>query len=182
MVTSTPQTNGQRPYWFVGASFGGTHDQTERFVREGLWEAFVGHPSPYEHLVMAMQPGDSIAIKSSYTRKHGLPFDYQGKTASGMKIKAIGTITKNLGDGRRIEVDWVPLFSQRDWYFYTNRDTVWQVWQGSGTLPWAADALVRFTFENQDQDYALFLNAGVSNQICGMTSYSALSSMLPVDS
>ena len=98
-VTSNLQPDNQRPYWFVGAAFGGTNDQTERFLRDGIWEGFVGHPSPYEALVMSMQPGDRIAIKSSFTRKHNLPFDYQGKTASGMKIKAIGTITKNLGMG-----------------------------------------------------------------------------------
>ena len=158
-MTSAPQPNDQRPYWFVGASFGGTNDQTERFLREGIWEAFVGHASPYEDLVMSMQPGDRIAIKSSYTRKHNLPFDYQGKTASGMKIKAIGTVAKNLGDGRRIEVDWTPVVPQREWYFYTNRNTVWEVWSGSGALPWAADALIRFTFEYQPQDYNRFLEA-----------------------
>ena len=110
-----------------------------------------------------MQPGDRIAIKSSFTRKHNLPFDYQGKTASGMKIKATGTITKNLGDGRRIEVDWTPVVPQREWYFYTYQRTVWEVWPGSGTLPWAADALIRFAFEYQPQDYHRFLEAwGVS--------------------
>jgi len=24
--------------WFVGASFGGTNDQTQRFLAEGVWE------------------------------------------------------------------------------------------------------------------------------------------------
>lgn len=27
-----------RAYWFVGAAFGGTNDQTARFVEEGIWE------------------------------------------------------------------------------------------------------------------------------------------------
>ena len=28
----------RRGYWFVGAAWGGTDDQTSRFVQEGLWE------------------------------------------------------------------------------------------------------------------------------------------------
>ena len=156
-MTSNAQTNEQRPYWFVGAAYGGTDDQTERFIRDGVWDAYVDSDSPYEDLVKSMQPGDRIAIKAAFTQKHGLPFEYQGKTASGMYIKAVGRVTKNLGNGRQIEVDWAPLAARRPWYFYTIRYTVWRVQSGEGTLPWAADALIRFTFEGEDQDYAPFL-------------------------
>ena len=152
----TPQTADQRPYWFVGASLDET-DQTERFVREGLWEHDFEDNARVEAQVNSMQPGDSIAIKATTTQKHNLPFDYQGKFASVMYIKAVGTIRKNLGDGRRIEVDWISVTSQREWYFYTFQPTVWEIWPGSGTLPWAAGALIRFTFEDEPQDYDLFL-------------------------
>ena len=156
-MTSTPQADGQRPYWFVGASFGSTDDQTERFLQDGIWEAFVGHDSPYEDVVKSMHPGDHIAIKSAYTQKHNLPFEYNGRFASVMSIKAIGTVKRNLGDGRRIEVEWTRLDPYLRWYFYTGRDTVWEVWPGSGTLPWAADTLIRFAFEGEPQDYGPFL-------------------------
>ena len=146
-MTSTAQGGEERPYWFVGASYSATDDQTERFVRDGVWDAFVGSPSRYEGLVMSMQPGDRIAIKATFNRKDNLPFGYQGKRASCMAIKAVGTITKNLGDGRRIEVDWSPVSPFRPWYFYTYQHTVWKVQPGQGTLPWAAEALIRFTFE-----------------------------------
>lgn len=53
----------------------------------------------------SIQIGDRIAIKSSYTRKHDLPFDNQGQTVSVMAIKAIGTVKENLGDGRTLKVD-----------------------------------------------------------------------------
>ena len=43
-----------------------------------------------------MRPGERIAVKSSYTRKHGLPFDNRGQTVSVMAIKAVGTITENM--------------------------------------------------------------------------------------
>ncbi len=56
-----------------------------------------------------MRPGDRIAIKAAYTRKHNLPFDNRGEFVSVVGIKAVGTITKNLEDGqvvrRRLETD-----------------------------------------------------------------------------
>ena len=158
-MTSDSRAQEDRPFWFVGASYGGTDDQTERFIRDGAWDAFVhSDSSPYDGLVRSMLPGDRIAIKATFTRKDNLPFDYYGKIASCMSIKAVGTITKNLGDGRRIEVDWTPVDPPRTWYFYTYQRTVWKVQPDQGTLPWAADALIRFTFEGEDQDYPQFLD------------------------
>ncbi|MYA50807.1 MAG: AAA domain-containing protein [Chloroflexi bacterium] len=156
-MTSATQSDDLRPYWFVGASFGSTDDQTERFLEDGIWEAFVGHDSPYEDVVNHMQPGDRIAIKSVYTQKHNLPFEYEGRFVSVLSIKAIGTVKRNFGDGRRIEVDWTRVDPPRRWFFYTNRGTVWEVWPSSGTLPWAAGALIRFAFDDEPQDYGPFL-------------------------
>lgn len=39
-----------------------------------------------------------MAIKAVYALKHELPFDNRDQTVSVMAIKAIGTITENLGD------------------------------------------------------------------------------------
>ena len=77
--------------WFVGASYGGTDDQLPRFLSEGIWEN--GYDDKHLDVVRSMRTGDRIAIKSSYTRKHGLPFESPGQTVSVMAIKAIGTIT-----------------------------------------------------------------------------------------
>ncbi len=152
----TPQADDQRPYWFVGAFLEET-DQTPRFVREGVWEHDFEDNPRVEAQVNSMQPGDRIAIKSTFRRKYNLPFENNGEFISGMKIKAIGTITNNWGDGRHIEVDWTPVAPQREWYFYTFQPTVWEVLPDSGTLPWAADALISFTFGDEPQDYDLFL-------------------------
>ena len=57
--------------WFVGASYGGTDDQLPRFLSEGIWEN--GYDDKHLDVVRSMRTGDRIAIKSSYTRKHGLP-------------------------------------------------------------------------------------------------------------
>lgn len=145
---NTPQSN-----WFVGASYGGTEDQTPRFLDEGIWEN--GYDDKYLDLVRSMQPGDRIAIKSSYTRKHDLPFDNRGNTVSVMAIKAIGTITENLNDGKRVRVDWTKQEPPREWYFYTNRGTIWRVVPGE----WTTDGLLAFSFEKKPQDIDRFCNA-----------------------
>lgn len=144
----TPQSN-----WFVGASYGGTEDQTLRFLKEGIWEN--GYKDKYLDLVRSMNPGDRIAIKSSYTRKHDLPFDNRGHTVSVMAIKAIGSITENINDGRQVSVEWIKQDPPREWYFYTHRGTIWRVLPGE----WMADSLLEFTFEGKSQDFERFCNA-----------------------
>lgn len=145
--------SGTRASWFVGATYGGTDDQTPRFLAEGIWEN--GYEDKYLDLVRSMQLGDRIAIKSTYTRKHDLPFDNRGHSVSVMAIKAVGTIIENLGDGRGLRVDWQPVDPPREWYFYTGRLTVWRV------LPtrWESQDLLRFAFEGKPQDLERFQNS-----------------------
>jgi len=143
-----------KSFWFVGASYDSTDDQTERFLNEGIWEN--GYDNKYQDQVLGMQPGDRIAIKASYVRKHGLSFDNKGQFVSVMGIKAIGTITKNHGDGRIVDVDWESHFTPvKEWYFYTSRLTIWRV----TPTDWAAEGLIDFTFKNQAQNVDKFRNA-----------------------
>ncbi len=151
-MNSKPEGAGARACWFVGATYG-TDDQTPRFLEEGIWEN--GYQDKYLDAVMSIKPGDRIAIKSSYTRKHDLPFDNRGQSVSVMAIKAIGKVTENLGDGRNLKVEWTKLETPREWYFYTHRGTVWRVLPGD----WTTDALIKFTFENKPQDLSRFRNA-----------------------
>lgn len=44
--------------WFVGASYGGTDDQTPRFLKEGIWEN--GYDDKLLDMVRAMQPGEAL--------------------------------------------------------------------------------------------------------------------------
>ncbi|HQN18726.1 MAG TPA: hypothetical protein PKV86_06300, partial [Syntrophobacteraceae bacterium] len=152
-MNSKPEGAGARACWFLGATYGRTDDQTPRFLQEGIWEN--GYRDKYLDLVKSIQVGDHIAIKSSYTRKYGLPFDNRGQTVSVMAIKAIGTVRENLGDGRILKVDWKPFDPPHEWYFYTNRSTVWRVLPGD----WTTDALIGFTFEGKAQDIGRFRNA-----------------------
>ena len=149
--------NAERPYWFVGASFGAVDDQTDRFIAQGIWEVNFER-GEYSDKINAMQPGDRIAIKSTFTRKRGLPFDSGGRAISVMRIKAVGTVTENRGDGRGVKVDWSPR-NDREWYFFTRMVSVWDVWPGRGVWPWAADQLIGFAFNGEDQDLPRFLKA-----------------------
>ena len=139
--------------WFVGATYGGNEDQTPRFLQEGIWEN--GYDDKYLDLVRSMRPGDRIAIKSSYTRKRDLQFDNRGNSVSVMAIKAVGKITGNLNDGKRVRVDWTTPVSPREWYFYTSRWAVWRVVPGD----WKADGLLAFAFEGSPQEIDRFRQA-----------------------
>ena len=147
--------NFVKPCWFVGAPYEkGSEDQTDHFLTEGIWQN--GYEDKYLDVVRSMQPGDKIAIKSSYTRKRELPFDSKGQTVSVMGIKAIGVITRNHGDGRFVDVDWEPRQEPvKEWYFYTNRSTIWLV----SPDEWMTEGLVDFTFNGKPQDIDQFRNA-----------------------
>lgn len=140
--------------WFVGASYGPNDDQTSRFLSKGIWE--IRNPKPAESaLVRSMKPGDRIAIKSAYVRKHGLPFDNQGQPVSVFAIKAVGTVIENPQDGERVLIDWEPASKPREWYFYTFRGTIWRL------VPedWKSQNLIAFTFGGAAQNVDRFRNA-----------------------
>jgi 5-methylcytosine-specific restriction protein B len=139
--------------WFVGASFGGTDDQTQRFLAESIWE--VRNPTEKDMaLVRSMRQGERIAIKASYTRKHGVLFDNRNRTVSVMGIKAVGTILNNPQDGERVQVQWQSAEPVREWYFYTYRPTIWRLIPGD----WMNDALIAFAFEGKPQNIDRFRN------------------------
>ncbi len=148
-----PQVDAlRRPCWFVGASWS-DEDQTPRFISDGIWENGYETGSTLDQ-VLKIQPGDRIAIKASFTRKHDLPFpNPTGETASAIRIKAVGTVLENAGDGRHLKVDWDETYQVRDWYFYTQRETVWEVKPGTEL----ADRLIAFAFNGELQDYDWFL-------------------------
>ena len=60
-----------RPVWFVGSSFGSNDDQTERFLRGGIWEGGSekpSHRSPIRGTDQVDQPGrsncDEISLRA----------------------------------------------------------------------------------------------------------------------
>ena len=152
-MVSNPEASEPRPVWLVGASYRRTEDQTSRFLRQGIWQN--GYHDRYVEDVKSVLPGDRIAIKATYVRKYNLPFDNRGHAVSVMGIKATGTVTENAGDGQRLKVDWTPVDSPREWFFYTYRGTVWRVQSGG----WRNNGLISFVFEGKEQDIDAFRNA-----------------------
>ncbi|MFC1860152.1 AAA family ATPase, partial [Chloroflexota bacterium] len=140
-------------YWFVGAEWGRQGDQSRRFINEGIWEN--GYTDQLLEEVKSIQAGSLIAIKAAFTQKLDLPFDNKGKFVSAMRVKAVGKVIKNYGDGRKLEVDWNELSPSRDWYFFTNRSTLWEVKPSD----WKRKALIDFTFNGAEQDYQKFLES-----------------------
>lgn len=148
------KTGAASAFWFVGASYSGSEDQTARFLKDGIWE--VRNPTRRESAyVNAMRVGDRIAIKAAYVRKRNLPFNVRDQSVSVMGIKAIGTVISNEGNGYQVGVQWTAVEPAREWFFYTYRPTIWRV------LPdnWKAEALIRFTFDDEPQDFERFLHS-----------------------
>lgn len=147
----SPEKTVTRPCWFVGACFDRNSDQTERFVTEGIWEQWT--PRPFKaNKVKSIQVGDRIAIKSSFTRKYDLPFDNHGLRISSMKIKAIGIVRFNYGDGHKLKVDWTRVDPHREWFFFTNQSSIWEVWPSDEKRR----DLIDFTFNDAKQDYTKY--------------------------
>ena len=70
-----------------------------------------------------------------------------------MRVKAIGTITENLGDGKSVKADWQPLKPPRDWFFYTYRVTVVEADRHDEL----ARQLILFAFAGSKQNYEYWL-------------------------
>jgi 5-methylcytosine-specific restriction protein B len=149
------KTEETRSCWFVGAAYGGTDDQVPRFLAEGIWENNWENNNRLFNEVKAIQPGDRIAIKSSYIRKRDLPFDNQDQVVSVMAIKAVGKVIENMGDGHKLRVEWTHTDSPREWYFFTHRGTIWHV----SPTDWMREELIDFTFNGKPQDIDRFRNS-----------------------
>ena len=150
---STPRAIPAPPasdYWMVGA-FWEPSDMTQQFVEEGVWRN--GYEDLYLDEVRSMGVGDRIAIKATSTQRYKLPFDAGGKTITKMTIKAIGTTVANRADGRTVEVEWDTAFQPKDWFFYTNQKTVWNLRQDDES----ARQLIAFAFFGAPQDFDWFL-------------------------
>jgi len=72
-----------------------------------------------------------------------------------MRIKVIGTIVENPGDGQRVHVRWDSSFAPKEWYFFTNRRTLWSVSRGANPY---SDFLIAFTFYGATQNYEWFVS------------------------
>lgn len=138
--------------WLVGASWGRVN-KTDEFIENEIWQN--GYDDKYLDEVKHVKVGDKIVIKTTYTMKNNLPFEYN-RSASVMDIVAIGTVTKNLKDGKNLEVNWNnKLDDPKKWYFGSCRDTIQEIKRDKS---WKEADLLDFIFEGKEQDYNKFLN------------------------
>lgn len=142
-------------YWLVGATWESSGDQTQRFINEGIWQN--GYDNKYTNIVNRMQPGDKIAIKTSYTKSKDIPFENNGETVSVMKIKVTGTVIENMNDGKNIKVEWDEP-DEKEWYMFTGRNTIWNITPKDDKDDWMKEELIKFVFDGEEQDYQKFIN------------------------
>ncbi len=159
-MTSNPKMNEApsekahiRLCWYVNA-ISGDIDETDHFINEGIWQNDADEK--YLDVIKTISAGDKIAIKSTSVQSKNIPFDVGKKPVSVMSIKAIGTVTKNYGDGKKLDVAWEKLTPPKYWYFFTFIARVWKV--ESKPDDWMYQALLDFTFANKPQDYKRFLD------------------------
>lgn len=141
--------------WYVGTTGnddqGQWHDFSDEYIEQGIWEN--GWDDKFLDIVNSIKIGDRIAIKSNFTQKYNLPFNNNGKKVGAMRIKAIGVVTGNSGDGKHIQVDWTRLDPVKTWYGPgTLRETIHSVSANDG---YVKKQLLDFTFADADQDYSI---------------------------
>lgn len=141
--------------WYVGTTgndeHGQWHDFSDEYIAQGVWVN--GWDDKFLDLVNSIQVGDRIAIKSTFTQKHNLPFNNNGKKVGAMRIKAIGVVTGNSGDGKHIQVDWTRIDPVKTWYGPgTLRETIHAVSANDGYIK---KQLLDFTFSDEEQDYSI---------------------------
>jgi 5-methylcytosine-specific restriction protein B len=85
-------------YYVLGAAWSGDEngpDQSERIIQNGIWEN--GYEDKFLDVVNKVNIGDRVAIKSSFATRDG---------KSILRVKAIGTVHENLGDGKNLKINW----------------------------------------------------------------------------
>lgn len=148
--------------YFVGTMIG-EKDFSDEFIEKGQWQlGWVDQEDNEQYqkmlaLLNEIKIDDVVILKSTYTRTHDLPFENpNGKSVSVMKLKKLGHVKQNPHDGHNLFIDWESDFQPREWYFYTNRQTIWKV-SNSDKID-DASQLIQFALHNIKQDYSYFLD------------------------
>jgi len=121
-------------YYLLGAYWdeADPKDRTEAFIKEGIW--YNGFEDTFIKEVKAIAVGSNVAIKSAYVSG--------GKSA--IKIKTLGIVTANAGDGRTLEVEWEENFKpfelkiggyRKTYHMVTNEEHIDLIWGAPGEDP-----------------------------------------------
>jgi hypothetical protein len=141
--------------WYVGCTGhddeGVWRDFSDDYITKGIWKN--GYTDKFIEDVKSIKVGDRIAIKAKYNQKNNLPFNNYGKKVGAMRIKAIGVVTENPGDGRNLKVNWEKLDPCKVWYGPgTLWATIYLVKSNDGFIK---KSLLEFTFGNVKQDFSI---------------------------
>lgn len=92
-------------YYLVGANWNEdlNPDQSDRFLNEGIWEN--GYYDKFLDVVKSVKVGDRVAMKSTFATRGG---------KSILRIKGMGTVVNNQGDGRILQINWDKNFTPFD--------------------------------------------------------------------
>ncbi len=105
--TYTPEqlsVSGMAPaYYCVGVDWSG-NDQLPSFLERGIWKN--GYWDKFLNIVKKVPVGARVAAKAVHTENNAA-----GVSVTAMKIRALGTVTGNPGDGRTLEVAWDEEFT-----------------------------------------------------------------------
>ncbi|UYO62895.1 hypothetical protein LNN31_00120 [Acetobacterium wieringae] len=143
-----------RPSWFVSDFSDNKNNQMSQFITGGYWENQCS--DQLGDLIDTIKVGDRIALKTTHNRKSRIPFETNGKLVSVMEITALGVVTGNYFNRKKIDVNWSALSKKKQWYFFTFVRSVCKV--EPNPQNWISQALIDFTFYDQPQDYQRFLN------------------------
>ncbi|MFD2573777.1 AAA family ATPase [Spirosoma soli] len=92
----------QSKYYCVGVTFRPEHggDQLPRFIEEGIWQnGYKDTQDRYKEIVKKIPVGSKLAAKSTFTQG-------PNRSISVLKIRAIGEVVANPGDGLFLDVIW----------------------------------------------------------------------------
>ncbi|MGL1934231.1 MAG: KAP family NTPase [Fibrobacterales bacterium] len=87
---------------FAAGSTWGEVNKASEFFKMGVWES--GYQEKYADVIRSAQPGDVIILKSTYATKN----------TGYLRVKGVGHVIRNLGDGKMLEVDWIVINKKID--------------------------------------------------------------------
>ena len=151
----TTDVNQVEYAWYVGTTGhdenGVWRDFSDEFIEKGIWKN--GYTDKFLDEVKTIKVGDKIVIKAKYNQKNNLPFNGFGKKVGAMRLKAIGTVIDNMGDGRNLKVEWKKIDPNKVWY---GPGTLWAtIYLVKASDGFIKKSLLDFTFANKAQDYTI---------------------------
>ena len=128
-----PPLPPENSYWMVGAywSESDPQDQTERFLKEGIWEN--GYKDKFLEDVRSICTGDRIAIKSTFTRRRICRLNQKGRQSRAWKLRRSGrSLLTGTTAHRRSRMGY-HIYSERMVFLYRpTNDMEASAWRRSG--------------------------------------------------